>query len=56
MVEPEKKQDTSWAIKKLKVAPGIWFLNNLHPSSQGVDGCPDADNAVKRCVNFPTIL
>lgn len=55
MVEPEKKRDTSWAIKKLGISPGLWFVSNIHPSTMRVCGCPNADEAVRRCINLPTI-
>lgn len=53
MVEPEKKSDTSWAYKELGVSLGVWFVSNIHPANWQVDGCPNADLAVKQCVNFP---
>jgi len=54
MVEPGKKSDTSWAYKELGVSLGVWFVSNIHPATWQVDGCPNADKAVKQCVNFPT--
>ena len=56
MVEPEKKKDRSWAYKELGIYLGVWFVSNIHPSSLPVDGCPNADSAVKACVNFPTLI
>ena len=56
MVEPEKKSDTSWAYKDLGVSLGVWFVSNIHPASWRVDGCPNADRAVKQCVNFPGVI
>jgi dTDP-4-amino-4,6-dideoxygalactose transaminase len=56
MVDPEKKKDTSWAQKELRITLGVWFLSNIHPVDWPVEGCPNADKAVQRCVNFPTIL
>ena len=53
MVEPEKKSDTSWAYKELTVSLGVWFVSNIHPATWRVEGCPNADRAVKQCVNFP---
>lgn len=55
MVEPEKKKDTSWAQKELRITLGVWFLSNIHPVDWPVEGCPNADKAVKQCVNFPTV-
>ncbi len=56
MVEPEKKKDISWAYTELGIDLGVWFLGNLHPTSRLVEGCPNADKAVKQCVNFPTLV
>lgn len=55
MVEPEKKQNRSWALKDLGVKLGVWFISNIHPVDWPVKGCPNADKAVKQCVNFPGI-
>jgi len=55
MVEAQKKQDTSWAYKELGISLGVWFVSNIHPVSWPVEGCPNADKAVRQCVNFPTI-
>jgi dTDP-4-amino-4,6-dideoxygalactose transaminase len=52
MVEPELKRDVSWAARELQVRAGVWFATNLHPSPERVAGCPNADRAVSRCVNF----
>lgn len=56
LVESEKKENLSWALKKLKVKPGVWFLSNVHPADRKVYGCPNADAAVKKCINFPTLF
>ncbi len=56
MVEPEKKSDISWAYKELGVSLGVWFVSNIHPATWRVNGCPNADLAVKQCVNFSTLL
>jgi len=56
MVEPEKKRDTIWALKKLKVNLGKWFVSNIHPSNRPVKDCPNADKAVSQCINFPGLL
>ena len=55
MVEPEKKQNTRWAIKDPGVEAGVWFVSHLHPATHPISGCPNADMAVQRCVNFPTV-
>jgi len=56
LVEPGKKKDTSWAYRELRTSLGVWFVSNIHPASWPVDGCPNADRAVKQCVNFPTLM
>ena len=56
LVEPGKKSDLSWAIKETGVLPGVWFVGNLHPSPKKISGCPNADKAVRQCINFPTLL
>lgn len=56
MVEPEKKRDTTWALEELGVSLGVWFISNIHPSKRVVLGCPNADAAVRQCVNLPTII
>jgi dTDP-4-amino-4,6-dideoxygalactose transaminase len=55
LVEPEKKRATSWARRELGVELGVWFKTHLHPSDERVGGCPNADEAVARCVNLPTL-
>lgn len=55
MVEPEKKRDISWANKELGLTLGVWFESNIHPISKQVKGCPNADKAVRQCINFPTL-
>jgi dTDP-4-amino-4,6-dideoxygalactose transaminase len=56
MVEPEKKSDTSWAYKELGVSLGVWFVSNIHPADWLVEGCSNADRAVKQCINFPGLI
>jgi len=53
LVEPERKKNTSWAVKHLGVRPGMWFATHVHPSKRKVSGCPNADKAVECCINFP---
>jgi len=55
LVEPEKKKDTLWGYRELGVKLGVWYKSNLHPVTSKVEGCPYADEAVRRCINFPTI-
>ncbi|MFH1538503.1 MAG: DegT/DnrJ/EryC1/StrS family aminotransferase [bacterium] len=56
LVEPEKKKDTSWALRELGVRAGVWFKTHLHPADRAVEGCPNADRAVERCINLPGLL
>ncbi|GAB4487000.1 MAG: hypothetical protein OHK006_15550 [Thermodesulfovibrionales bacterium] len=56
LVEPEKKRDTSWAEREFGIELGIWFSGNLHPVNIRLEDCPNADRAVKQCINFPTLL
>lgn len=56
LVEQEKKRDRSWARRELGVELGVWFVSNAHPASREVAGCPNSDTAVRRCINFPTII
>jgi len=56
LVEPGKKQDTSWAIQNPGVKPGVWFISHLHPSKRTIHGFPNADIAVNQCINFPGVF
>lgn len=56
MVESEKKRDLAWAMKDPGVVPGRWFLSNIHPAKRSVPDCPNADKAVRQCINFPTLF
>lgn len=56
LVEPERKTDTSWVQHELGVPAGVWFWTNLHPVDQAVEGCSNADEAVARCINLPTLI
>jgi len=55
LVAREQKQDTQW-LRDLGVEPGVWFVSNVHPVRRSVPDCPNADIAVERCVNLPTLL
>jgi dTDP-4-amino-4,6-dideoxygalactose transaminase len=55
IVEPFKKKDIAWAYYGLNVILGVWFVGHIHPTTQRVIACPNADKAVERCINFPTI-
>lgn len=56
MVEPERKQDLSWAERTLGLNPGVWYVSNIHPSNTHVENCPRADEAVERCINLPCLI
>lgn len=56
LVEPKKKEDTSWVRRELGIHAGVWFQTNIHPVDQTVEECPNADEAVNRCINLPTLL
>ena len=56
LVEPHLKQNRRWAERELGVTPGVWFLTHTHPAPRRVEGCPNADRAVRECINFPTLL
>ena len=57
MVEPEKKRDTSGLARELGVEVGVWFKSKIHPAPDAeVTGCPNADMAVARCINLPTLM
>jgi perosamine synthetase len=56
MVEPERKKDTSWARRELAVYAGVWFASHLHPVGRSIENCPKATDAVRRCINFPSLL
>jgi perosamine synthetase len=55
LVESDKKLNTDWAIDDLRLELGVWFVSNLHPSNENIGVFPNADTAVKRCVNLPCI-
>lgn len=52
LVEPERKRDRTWALHELGVEPGVWFTSQLHPAQRRVEGCPNASEAVARCINL----
>ena len=56
LVDAEMKRERRWAEVELGVRPGVWFASHLHPAQRSVPGCPNADEAVARCVNLPTLL
>lgn len=56
IVEPEKKKNTRWSYKDPGVQIGVWFISNVHPANRRISGCPNANIAVRQCINFPSIL
>lgn len=54
LVNEAMKKNTSWA-KALGFHLGVWFVTPVHPSTVEVKDCPNALEAVRRCVNFPTL-
>ncbi|MGJ3238829.1 MAG: DegT/DnrJ/EryC1/StrS family aminotransferase [Anaerolineae bacterium] len=56
MIEPNKKADTRWVAKELKVELGVWFVSHLHPQNHYLVGFPNADKAIAQCVNLPGII
>ena len=55
LVSEDMKSDLSWA-KPLKVTVGVWFISQLHPVRYPVLNCKNAEIAVARCINFPTLF
>lgn len=55
-VEAYKKKNRVWARKELGIEPGIWFKGNLHPTNIEINSCPNADDAVDKCINLPSIV
>jgi len=56
LVEPERKLDLSWSRREVRADVGNWFTSQAHPTAIVVPGCPKAEEAVKRCINLPTLL
>lgn len=56
LVEAEKKRNRDWAMKELGINLGVWFVSNIHPAHCSVEGCPNADKAVRQSINFPSLL
>jgi perosamine synthetase len=56
LVEPARKHDRSWGERTFGVPVGRWFETHLHPAPGLVEGCPQADEAVARCINLPTLM
>jgi perosamine synthetase len=56
LVESEKKQNREWAVRELGVQPGVWFVSQLHPVPGVIANCPNAETAVRQCINLPCLL
>lgn len=55
MVSANKKQDVQWCMQEFGVKPGVWFTGELHPVAKPMPECPNARQAVERCINLPTL-
>lgn len=55
LVEESKKKDLSWAKEELGINLGVWFVSNMHPVQAHLEDCPNADEAVRKCINFPCL-
>jgi len=54
LVSEEMKKNHSWA-NDLRVEIGVWFISPLHPSNIDIGRFPNAEKAVKCCINLPTL-
>ncbi len=56
LVEPEIKQNIRWwGFKNFNMTLGDWFISHVHPVPGHIPGCPNAEIAIKQCINFPTL-
>jgi dTDP-4-amino-4,6-dideoxygalactose transaminase len=56
MVEREKKRKRSWGYREFGTKPGAWFVSHTHPVPSSLEGFPNADEAVARCINLPCLI
>ena len=56
IADPGFKRDPRRMSRRYGIKPGVWFVSHLHPSTRPVQGCPNADVAVERCINLPCLL
>lgn len=54
LAAPKDKADLSWGAA-LGVKPGVWFVGQRHPVPGTLPGAPNGAEAVRRCVNLPTL-
>lgn len=55
LAAPEWKRDSAATARRLGTPLGVWFAGNYHPTQITIANCPHADEAVARCINFPTL-
>jgi dTDP-4-amino-4,6-dideoxygalactose transaminase len=55
MVPAGRKHDIAWCMREFGVRPGVWFTGELHPVARPIPECPNARQAVERCINLPTL-
>ncbi len=56
LVDAADKQDLQRSSKIFGVKPGQWFLGTTHPKHEPFSQCPNACEAVARCINLPTLM
>ena len=56
LAEESFKQKPDRMGRQHGILPGVWFSSHLHPSTRPVYGCPNADTAVRKCINLPCLL
>jgi len=56
LVDPSVKRNPHSIRDELGVEVGVWFVSHLHPARDELVGFKEADYAVERCINLPTIL
>ncbi|MGH8687190.1 MAG: DegT/DnrJ/EryC1/StrS family aminotransferase [Burkholderiales bacterium] len=55
LVDPALKKDPRPIREELGVEVGGWYLSHLHPAKDDLEGFPNADRAIERCINLPTL-
>ena len=54
LTDRSRKEDRAWAAL-LGVEVGVWFKSYLHPVDFHLFNCPNAEKAIRCCINFPTL-